>query len=437
MNMLVSDFIEYLTSIGILAKDSLGKFQSKNEDFIINDNDILSSFKSIMSSSLFHYIFSFNDEQKKIFIDNIINKFINNSSIKKKSSLRSSVLLVSIHNNQIFKQLISNSFSKWKVFTKLRKLTSSKSSNEYLSKQRTTASLLKRLDYLSSSSLKSIHHSFDCTLSNTFNERQNNFLKRKSYHSRQVSKENEKVLSEICTFHPIINSAKPRCRSSTPRHIRLYNDYIERKAKAQRIQNEVNKEIKRNASRNVFEIDKGKIQQLYNEYKTKQLYKKNLTRLVDKENGITYKPYVPHDEYHRRVKTTFIEREHEYLEERNKLLIEDEKKYKEKRLKELVGYENWKGRTNEVCRSVIGRLYGENAKSSNKLIRYKYNNVPYSNTVSNVKQDISFNTSNNMSTNTHMNTKTNIKNHYSFTTDGKTLTISAIGLYNRTIQNEL
>ena len=45
------------------------------------------------------------------------------------------------------------------------------------------------------------------------------------------------------------------------------------------------------------------------------------------------------------MKTTFIEREHEYLEERNKLLIEDEKNYKEKRLKELVGYENWKGRT--------------------------------------------------------------------------------------------
>ena len=42
-----------------------------------------------------------------------------------------------------------------------------------------------------------------------------------------------------------------------------------------------------------------------------------------------------------------------------------------------------------------------------------------------------------MSTNTHMNTKTNIKNHYSFTTDGKTLTISAIGLDDRTIQNEL
>ena len=35
MNMLVSDFIEYLTSIGILAKDSLGKFQSKNDDLII------------------------------------------------------------------------------------------------------------------------------------------------------------------------------------------------------------------------------------------------------------------------------------------------------------------------------------------------------------------------------------------------------------------
>lgn len=437
MNMLVSDFIEYLTSIGILAKDSLGKFQSKNEDFIINDNDILSSFKSIMSSSLLHYIFSFNDEQKKIFIDNIINKFINNSSMKKKSSLRSSVLIVSIHNNHKFKQLISNSFSKWKVFTKLRKLTSSKSSNEYLSKQKTTASFQKRLDNLSSSSLKSIHHSFDCTLSQTFNERQNNFLKRKNFHSRQVSKENEKVLSEICTFHPIINTVKPRCRSSTPRHIRLYNDYIERKAKAQRIQNEVSNEIKRNASRNIFEIDKGKIQQLYNEYKTKQLYKKNLTRLVDIENGITYKPYVPHDVYHRRVKTTFIEREHEYLEEKNKLLSETEKKYKERRLKELVGYENWKGRRNEVCNSVIGRLYGENAKSSNKMIRYKYNNVPYCNSVSNVKQDISFNTSNNMSTNTHINTKTNIRNHYSFTTDGKTLTISAIGLDDRIIQNEL
>ena len=39
--MLVSDFIEYLTSIGILAKESLGKFQAKSDNININDKDIL------------------------------------------------------------------------------------------------------------------------------------------------------------------------------------------------------------------------------------------------------------------------------------------------------------------------------------------------------------------------------------------------------------
>ena len=85
MNNLINDFIEYLYNIGILSNDSLGKFTAMNSSR--NDNlNIEESFIEQMKKSLVNFIYNLNNEQKFIFTENIVKKFlsrIQNNKIKK------------------------------------------------------------------------------------------------------------------------------------------------------------------------------------------------------------------------------------------------------------------------------------------------------------------------------------------------------------------
>lgn len=377
MNKLVSDFIEYLLSIGILAHDSLAKFHAYGDIKLNSDcNNVKITFKNIMSDSLINFIFSLDDSQRKLLIENIINKFFDSFTNKKTKQLKSVILITNAKKQSPSIISLKRWFFKWKQMRIIN--------------QRYFSTV----------------PSYENIFSKSFHERQSDFLKRKMRHVRKVSDDYERTMCLKCTFHPQINRTITTY-SSSPSYVRLFEDYKVRKNKYMQKQSEIEAQIKIDCSRNNYVFNKSKIEELYNEYKKKRLYKKNLTKLVDNQNGYTYQPFVPHDKYHKRVNTSFFERENEYMRNKEKLKIDTDKIFIHNYQRNLVGYERWsKMNKSEIVQNVLERLYGTNAVSKDKPMKYKYNNTSshYMNT--SIKQD---------TTNISTNTKSQLKNNYSFT----------------------
>lgn len=377
MNKLVSDFIEYLLSIGILAHDSLGKFKAYG-DTKLNSNcdDIKKTFKNIMSDSLKNFIFSLDDNMRMLLVENIINKFFISIANKKTAQLKTAILIA----NAKKRTSSTLSFKRWYIKWKQMRINTQK--------------------YFSTVP------SYENIFSKSFHERQSAFLKRKMTHVRKVSDDYERTMCLKCTFHPQINKTI-KTHSSSPSYVRLFEDYKRRKNKYMQKQRDIDSQIKLDCSRNTFVINKSKIEELYNEYKKKQLYKKNLTKLIDIENGYTYQPFVPHDTYHRRVNTSFFERENEHMKNKEKLKIDTDKIFTHNIRRNQVGYERWsKMNKSELTQNVLERLYGANAICQDKSMKYKYNNIYMNTSITNIKQD---------TTNISTNTKSQLKNNYSFT----------------------
>ena len=94
MNKLINDFIEYLYNIVILSNYYLGKFSAVNS--FRNDNlNVEESFIEQMKKSLVNFIFGLNDEQKFIFTENIVKKFLIRNQLEKIKKLKESILIMS------------------------------------------------------------------------------------------------------------------------------------------------------------------------------------------------------------------------------------------------------------------------------------------------------------------------------------------------------
>ena len=126
-----------------------------------------------------------------------------------------------------------------------------------------------------------------------FIHRQEDYAKITSLTRKKIQKDNEDEYNQICTFNPKVNQKLRSLykESKSPAHLRLYNDSIDRQIK--QIENEnlfynnYNYCYKPNRK-----VDQNKIEELYNEYKLKDLKTKKLTNKIDKENGCTFMPEI-------------------------------------------------------------------------------------------------------------------------------------------------
>ena len=186
-----------------------------------------------------------------------------------------------------------------------------------------------------------------------------------------MQKHNHRTRTNFCTFQPTISpSPLSKTAPTSPVHNRLYEDYKTRKTNNTKMQNEYDNTIKNNANRSSLNaISKSKIEQLYKEYKVKQLYKKNLTVVTDNKNGFTYQPFVPHDKYYNRINTSFHEREQQAIEDKAQLIKYNEDNFRKKILLSQVGYDRWKDVDKEELKeNVIMRLYGNGSTKKNEYI---------------------------------------------------------------------
>ena len=345
MNILINNFIEYLLSIGILSKELVCRFNAMNSTRDDNKN-LIDDFIDQMSKSLLNYLNSLSIEQKNILTQNIVKQFLVKKNTMKKSKLKD--LIYKLSSKTILN--LKSFFQKWKYSTSLntiqsisylnskrRILSSDNLLNNKHIKQNINQNTKKPSSPKYESENKSImeiipHHNkvfFNIQrdkiqyhpLKENFFQRQKSLLKRRKEHVQSLNFGNELHLSNSCTFIPSINENTNQLTSSlsyTSSFIRLYYDNQYRMSTYINNQRQEEERIKLEANRKVFKnLDNGKIEKLYNDYKEKRLNQKNLRKKYDEENGITYKPFILHGKYYKRVNSTFKNNKNNKNEIRN------------------------------------------------------------------------------------------------------------------------
>ena len=345
-------------------KTEINIFKNKTENNTNNNNNKKNNF----------FIIENNTENNKIITENntrnnqnlLENNIINNNLSKENNSKSNNISTENIFLNN--KKQNQNSHEKHNSNHSIKTETSNtnKSIIEFIP--------IKNKIYFNFKKEKQIYH----PLLESFYERQNSLLKRRKEYIQNKSFDKELNLSNSCTFIPELNEIShnlTQSQSYTPIHIRLFNDSKYRILTQNNIQSKENERIKKNANRNLYKVDHYKIEQLYNEWKEKKLFKKNLQRRFDKENGITYKPFVTHDKYFKKINSTFMEREKNYIFDKEENVCNYNKDFKNNQISNLVGYERWKDlNREEIVNGVLERLYlneteSKKLKKRNKVVR--------------------------------------------------------------------
>ena len=119
--------------------------------------------------------------------------------------------------------------------------------------------------------------------------RQDKYLQLHNNEQAKIRKDNEEEYDLICTFNPKIHK-NPNVHNyfmpnQTSTHQRLYNDSVERKNRKHKLEQELINKFKHNKP-----CDQDKFDNLYEDYKVRQQYKKRLTCQIDQERGYTYTP---------------------------------------------------------------------------------------------------------------------------------------------------
>ncbi len=330
---------------------------------------------------------------KKEILYNNKNKYINNHLLTE-NNIKINNLLTELktrnnhlstdnnYSNNITENILNSNKSSSNIKDKQKKINLNRQSSNKSFKTETSntnKSLIefiptKNKIYFNYKKEKKIYH----PLKESFYERQNSLLKRRKEYIKNKSFDKELNISNSCTFIPELNEVTrhlTHSHSFTPTHIRLYNDFQYRVITYNNIQLKENNRIKKEANRNLYKIDPLKIEQLYNEYKERKLFKKNLQRRFDKENGITYKPFVPHDKYFKNINSTFMEREKNYINDKEENIVNYNKEFKNNQISNLVGYDRWKDKNrDEIINEVLERLYlnetaSKKLKKRNKVVR--------------------------------------------------------------------
>jgi hypothetical protein len=334
MEQTAKEFLDYLCYIGLVTDDSINIFLTTLNSCVNSSEKI----KEILINTLFSFFQNLPEINQKSMSLKLVNKFFEhklkaNTNIlktiidiyerfqtrKKKHYYNLWYLLtfnydmnkminfhkkkedieIKIENNNLDNNLFTFQNTrnyKGSSYQNLRKNFYKKNSNEILNK-------------------RSKSNNTSRTILQDFISRQDEYNKHKKRNKEKLMKRSEDEFGKNCTFAPHISkksfdknynniSTNQNNYSSDPNnniYQKLYEDsnrrQIIRNQKivdyVKRIKSESNFHSQSGNSQNSRKfIDRNKIEKLYNDYKQKQNKRRELTDKIDKEEGITFRPYI-------------------------------------------------------------------------------------------------------------------------------------------------
>ena len=181
---------------------------------------------------------------------------------------------------------------------------------------------------------------------------------------RNFNMNNNYTISNISKTSTINQSVISKNNNSKkiPVYKRLYNENKNKLIRQEQREKEEMEKIKKNSSKfsegsngvNNNLLDRKKIEELYNDYKTKKTRLKLKQEEIEKEQGITFQPELISDKnYFERINPDFYMREKIFLERQQKN-IETYKQYLEnEKIKKRYSHEEKK----EIFNNIVNRLY--------------------------------------------------------------------------------
>ena len=169
-------------------------------------------------------------------------------------------------------------------------------------------------------------------------------------------------ISKNSTINNSMINNRNKLSKKIPVYKRLYNDNKNKMIKKQQREKEELEKIKKNSSKisegnngnNTNILDKKKIEELYNDYKSKKKRLKLKQEEIEKEQGITFQPeLISNKNYYNKINPDFYEREKLFLEKQQKN-IETYKEYLEREQNpKKFSYSEKR----EIYDNIVNRLY--------------------------------------------------------------------------------
>ena len=206
-----------------------------------------------------------------------------------------------------------------------------------------------------------------------FEKRQEKYLLNKKKHSTEIRNQIDTLYDTICSFNPKITNDKGEYykiknteKIRGPAFLRLYNDGKNRQ------KNQILKEIeKTNNILNLSNIinpgktfDFSTINRLY-ENKEKMDIMSRTKLKVEKDEGVTFKPFIYDNCYSKSINGSFYERNQKFLNDKEFFYEEENKKKDEQNKKNISKKEYTKEERQNLINNIIKRLYNNSAQIRN------------------------------------------------------------------------
>ena len=217
-----------------------------------------------------------------------------------------------------------------------------------------------------------------------FEKRQEKFLNNKKKHTIEIKNEINSLYETICSFNPKITNDKGEYYNITnkekittmPVFVRLYKDGRKRQ------NSQMNKEIEKinniiNLS-NILNPERtfnfSTINRLY-ENKEKQNIMNKTKIKVEKEEGITFKPFISENYYSRSINNSFYERNQKLINDRESFFEVENQKHMDNFKQKMIKKEFNKKERQKLINNIIKRLYNDSSLSSQTKTPITQNNI--------------------------------------------------------------
>lgn len=218
--------------------------------------------------------------------------------------------------------------------------------------------IIKNLDYLSKS----------------FIDRQEEYIVKRQKTIQKVRNDSEELDNQVFTFNPIINDFSSKIEYAYPVYDRLYNDNKRRIENANIVQINYEKDIRNKSKSRKNEKDNrvnhNKIEELYQDYKVREIKKKTLLNTINKEDGITFTPKLNQNSRFNNKPLLAID-----FYKRNEILLQNKKEfiYYMKKLEEEEIDEGRrlfpKEKREKIEKEVVERLYKPSGLSTSRTMK--------------------------------------------------------------------
>ena len=210
-----------------------------------------------------------------------------------------------------------------------------------------------------------------------FQKRQEKFLNKKNKHTLEIKNEINSLYESLCSFNPKITNDKGEYYNITnkekimkPVFLRLYKDG--RKRQNTQIQKENEKLNNIINLSNIINPEKtfnfSTINRLY-ENKEKQDIMNKTIKKVEKEEGVTFKPFILDNFYSKSINNSFLERNQQLINDREKFYEIENKKQMDNIKQKLIKKEYNKKERQKLINNIIKRLYKDSSQIKKPIIK--------------------------------------------------------------------